>query len=142
MAWVSSTRSLSPLLSPLLSRPLSSSRGADEVCAARSDTSADAHSNADAPSRHEAAAGGGGGGGGGGETPRLPGFRFAEIFSGIGGFRLALEPLGGTCVLASEINPAACRAYAAHWPGDGALVGDITGVCASQMADLDLLTAG
>ena len=43
-------------------------------------------------------------------------FTFAEIFAGIGGFRLGLEALGGRCVLSSEIDAPARRTYAANFP--------------------------
>jgi DNA (cytosine-5)-methyltransferase 1 len=81
-------------------------------------------------------------------------FRFAEIFAGIGGFRLGLEALGGQCVVASELDGAARAAYRRHWPpappdgsggggGGGELVvGDITGVYAAQLPAFDVLTAG
>ena len=42
-----------------------------------------------------------------------PRFTFAEIFAGIGGFRLGLEPLGGQCVLASEMDERATATYQA-----------------------------
>lgn len=71
-------------------------------------------------------------------------FKFAELFAGIGGFRMALEPLGGRCELASEIDAAACSVYRAMWlaTADDVLVGDITGVPTSQLAPMDMLTAG
>lgn len=50
------------------------------------------------------------------ERPRKPPkFRFSELFSGIGGFRVALEALGGQCVMASEINPHARHLYQANF---------------------------
>lgn len=35
----------------------------------------------------------------------VPPFRFVELFAGIGGFRVALEALGGQCTFACEIEP-------------------------------------
>ena len=42
-------------------------------------------------------------------------FTFVELFAGIGGFRLGLEAIGGTCALASERNPNACTIYRRHF---------------------------
>jgi DNA (cytosine-5)-methyltransferase 1 len=86
------------------------------------------------------------------------GFTFAEIFSGIGGFRLGLEPLGGRCTLASEINAFAADTYRANFEtkaaagasaaaaaakhSDVALVGDICSFYAESLPDFDVLTAG
>ena len=36
------------------------------------------------------------------ESPSSPKFLFAELFAGIGGFRLGLESLGGRCVMMAE----------------------------------------
>jgi hypothetical protein len=55
-------------------------------------------------------------------------FRFAELFAGVGGFRLALERLGGECVFASEIDAHAAATYAANF-GAPPHAGDITEVC-------------
>ncbi|CAE8647508.1 unnamed protein product [Polarella glacialis] len=70
------------------------------------------------------------------------GFTFAEIFAGIGGFRLGLEPLGGRCVLASEIDKAARETYMANFGPDSGLVGDITSIYADKIPRIDMLTAG
>ena len=43
-------------------------------------------------------------------------FDFVELFAGIGGFRLALEAVGGRCVLASEYSQHACAVYRRNWP--------------------------
>lgn len=40
-----------------------------------------------------------------------PAFTFMELFSGIGGFGLALEALGGQCLFASEINKNCNQVY-------------------------------
>ena len=68
-------------------------------------------------------------------------FTFAEIFAGIGGFRLGLEPLGGQCVFTSELNEAARATMAANFPPT-CMAGDITAVYANQLPDFDILTAG
>jgi DNA (cytosine-5)-methyltransferase 1 len=67
-------------------------------------------------------------------------FRYVELFAGIGGFRIALDELGGTCVLSSEIEPVACSTYATHF-GE-APVGDIYEINASSIPSHDLLVGG
>ena len=42
---------------------------------------------------------------------QTPTFSFIDLFAGIGGFRLALQQLGGKCVFASEIDDAAKKTY-------------------------------
>lgn len=42
-------------------------------------------------------------------------FKFIDLFSGIGGFRLALQNLGGRCVFSSEIDLAAQTTYEANF---------------------------
>lgn len=42
-------------------------------------------------------------------------FRFIDLFAGIGGFRLALEAVGGQCVFSSEIDPSARKTYEANF---------------------------
>lgn len=40
-----------------------------------------------------------------------PAFTFIDLFAGIGGFRLALQQLGGKCVFSSEIDTSARKTY-------------------------------
>ena len=67
-------------------------------------------------------------------------FTYAELFAGIGGFRLALDALGGKCVFASEIEPCAAATYARNFGEQPA--GDITEVNTEVVPEHDLLTAG
>jgi DNA (cytosine-5)-methyltransferase 1 len=67
-------------------------------------------------------------------------FDFADLFAGIGGFRTALESVGGKCVFASEWDKYAQITYEANF-GD-APYGDITQIHESSIPDIDVLTAG
>ena len=67
-------------------------------------------------------------------------FTYAELFAGIGGFRLALDPLGGRCVFASEIDSFAAATYARNFGEHPA--GDITEVETEALPPHDLLSAG
>lgn len=44
-------------------------------------------------------------------TPKNPKFTFIDLFAGIGGFRLALQNLGGNCVFSSELNKYSKQTY-------------------------------
>lgn len=59
-------------------------------------------------------------------------FKFIDLFAGIGGFHAALEPLGGMCVFASDIDNSAREIYELNWEihsqkkfGDSKVAGDI-----------------
>lgn len=70
----------------------------------------------------------------------LKGYAFIDLFAGFGGFRLALESLGATCVYANEWNQPVQAVYAKNFrdfPDD-----DITKVNASSIPDQDILCAG
>lgn len=56
--------------------------------------------------------------------PQSPKFTFIDLFAGIGGFRLAMQGLGGKCLFSSEWDAEAQKTYFANfgeWP-----FGDIT----------------
>lgn len=67
-------------------------------------------------------------------------FTFIDLFAGIGGFRLALEDLGGTCVFSSEIDKY-CAEVLEHNFGEKPS-GDITKIDAKDIPDFDVLCAG
>ena len=69
-----------------------------------------------------------------------PRFRFAELFSGVGGFRLGLEAAGGACVFSCEYCRFACATYRSNF---GVMpVGDIRKIAAAQVPRHDVLAAG
>lgn len=69
-------------------------------------------------------------------------FKYIELFAGIGGFRSALDGLGGECVFASEIDKYASLAYKALYNGATELHGDITKIDAHDIPDHDVLVGG
>lgn len=73
------------------------------------------------------------------EKPR---FTFIDLFAGIGGFRMALQNLGGKCVFSSEWDSQAARTYFANY-GEYPF-GDITLESTKQYIpdDFDILCAG
>jgi DNA (cytosine-5)-methyltransferase 1 len=74
--------------------------------------------------------------------PENHSFKFIDLFAGIGGFRLALQNLGGKCVFTSEWDKEAQRTYLANF---GEIPhGDITKEETKQIIpdDFDVLCAG
>jgi DNA (cytosine-5)-methyltransferase 1 len=69
-----------------------------------------------------------------------PSFSFIELFAGIGGFRLALQNVGGTCTFASEWDEYAARTYELNFHRKP--FGDITKIPIETIPDHDILTAG
>ncbi len=67
-------------------------------------------------------------------------FTFVDLFAGIGGFRLALESLGGNCLFTSEYDKFSKKTYRA-WYGDTP-DGDITKIRPADIPDHDVLAAG
>ena len=66
--------------------------------------------------------------------------RFVDLFSGIGGFHVALQQEGMECVFASEIDPAAASVYEQNFNLKPA--GDICKVPAESVPEHDILCAG
>lgn len=75
-------------------------------------------------------------------SPPKPQFTFIDLFAGIGGFRLAMQNLGGKCVFTSEWDEKAKQTYQANF---GELpFGDITKESTKQFIPdgFDILCAG
>jgi DNA (cytosine-5)-methyltransferase 1 len=68
------------------------------------------------------------------------GFRFADFFSGLGGFHLAAAKLGGRCVFACEIDPALRGLYKQNFGLEPSA--DIRGVKPESVPEHELLCAG
>ena len=67
-------------------------------------------------------------------------FRFIDLFAGVGGFRLAMQSVGGKCVFSSEWDRAAQQTYFMNF---GELPwGDIRAISATCVPDHDVLCAG
>ena len=66
--------------------------------------------------------------------------KIIDLFSGIGGTRIAFEKAGCKCVFSSEINPFACMTYEANHGERPA--GDITKIHESDIPEHDILVAG
>lgn len=71
-----------------------------------------------------------------------PKFKFIDLFAGIGGFRIAMQNLGGKCVFTSEWDEQAKKTYSANF-GEVPF-GDITKETTKQFIpdDFDVLCAG
>lgn len=67
-------------------------------------------------------------------------FKFIDLFAGIGGFRLALESLGGKCVFSSEWDKYAAMTYKENFGEEPS--GDITKIEADIIPSHDVLCAG
>lgn len=68
-------------------------------------------------------------------------FTFIDLFSGIGGFKMALSSNGGECIAFSEISKDAVNAYCENFGvSSDKNLGDITKV--KELPSHDLLTAG
>lgn len=68
------------------------------------------------------------------------GYRFIDLFAGIGGMRIAFESAGGHCVYSNEWNKYSQKTYYANFGVQPD--GDITRVQAESIPDHDILVAG
>ncbi len=76
-------------------------------------------------------------------APEKYGFKFIDLFAGVGGFRLALQNIGGKCVFTSEFEPNAQKTYRNNF-GEVPF-GDITKDSIKNFiphSDFDILCAG
>lgn len=79
----------------------------------------------------------------GGLMGEAEGFRYADLFAGIGGFAAVLEALGGKHVYSVEIDEHASRVYALNWGRDP--YGDVTKDATEDVMNVgehDVLAAG
>lgn len=67
-------------------------------------------------------------------------FTFIDLFSGIGGMRIAMENLGGKCVFSSEIDKFAVQTYEHNF--DEHPFGDIKDLQEKKVPEHDVLLAG
>jgi len=77
------------------------------------------------------------------------GFKFIDLFAGIGGFHLAMHSIGGECVFASEIDKFARQSYTANFKKlspqifqNGMFNEDINKIAPKDIPDFDCLCAG
>lgn len=71
---------------------------------------------------------------------KLNGYKFIDLFCGIGGFHLALTSLGARCVFASDIDKEACKVYEKNF--NIKPQGDITKIPVENIPAHDILCAG
>ncbi len=68
------------------------------------------------------------------------GFRFIDLFAGIGGFHQAMKQLNGKCVFAAEISPETAATYKDNYGIEACF--DITKVNPDDIPEHDVLCAG
>lgn len=70
------------------------------------------------------------------------GFRFIDLFAGIGGLRTAFDGIGGRCVFTSEWDKYAQLTYQSNYPDNRPIAGDITKISPNDIPEHDVLLAG
>lgn len=73
-------------------------------------------------------------------SPQKPKFTFIDLFAGIGGFRIALQNMGGECLFSSEFDAEAQRTYFTNY-GEMPF-GDITKIDERRIPAHDIMCAG
>lgn len=77
------------------------------------------------------------------EVSATHGFRFIDLFAGIGGMRRGFESIGGRCVFTSEWNKYARETYCANFPSaTHEVAGDITKIEPEEIPRHNVLLAG
>lgn len=78
------------------------------------------------------------------EAQRPAGFRFIDLFAGIGGLRIGFEEIGGRCVFTSEWDKKCQETYARNFPDNHEIAGDIREYSAEpeKIPEHDVLLAG
>lgn len=80
------------------------------------------------------------------QDTKEPRFTFIDLFAGIGGFRVALEKLGGKCLGFAEIDKAATEVYKLNFLGlestEEAEFGSVTDMGKVPIEDIDLIVGG
>jgi DNA (cytosine-5)-methyltransferase 1 len=69
-------------------------------------------------------------------------FTFIDLFAGIGGTRIALESVGGTCVFTSEWDKYARQTYEVNFKPDHKVYGDVREIDEKLVPRHDVLVAG
>ena len=68
--------------------------------------------------------------------------RFLDLFSGVGGFHIAMKQAGAECAGSVELNGAARKTYAENFPGDYATCDDIRMATAAMFGKVDIVCGG
>ena len=71
---------------------------------------------------------------------RLKGYKFIDLFCGIGGFHIAFSSFGAKCVFASVIDDQAKKVYEKNFKTK--VFGDITKISPKDIAQHDIICAG